>query len=187
MDRVDLGVVISQPVNECRPTQPLQMFLVRQLPEHLRRVGADVLRQAEQVGLGYRNQADLPRPRIDFAEYPPMERAKVREIVMPRDCLQAQAHQGGPGNCRLNTTQPLVVGDVELVKQNVGERVAIWVDHSLTPYSAPTCLSISSAVISPWTHRSMMMSMSRGGVKPSTRRDASACVTALRRRSINSL
>ena len=69
MDGVDLGVIVRQAFQELLAAQAVETVLVGEVCEQRRQVGADVLRQREQVAaLGDAYRAQLAGPGVDVAE-----------------------------------------------------------------------------------------------------------------------
>jgi hypothetical protein len=84
VDAVDLRQLAGQAVDEQVPVKAAEMAFGRELSQHVREIGLDVLGQREQVALGDRDGSDLARPRVDVAEDVAVKRLEVLEVVVPR-------------------------------------------------------------------------------------------------------
>src|SRR5580700_7937321 len=86
--RIDLRVVVGEPLGELASRQIVEMPLIAELAQHLGCVPLDVLGQCEHAaGLGEWHATQLASPGIDVLEDEAMELLKVSKIV---DALQSE-------------------------------------------------------------------------------------------------
>lgn len=120
---VDLGEVVGQSVEKAVTVKAAKMTLAGESVEDLAGVRLDVLRQAEQVGLGDGYRTDLARPRIEVTEDLTVKSAQMVEVVVARQHAHRQVGERGLGQAGLDLTQALRVRDAEVVTQNTAMRI----------------------------------------------------------------
>lgn len=110
---VELGEVVCEPVDERLALKPSQVVFFGEGLEHVSGVRLDVLRQAEDVGLGDGDGADLAGPVVEVAEDLAVERSQVFKIVRSGQRSGAEILDRGESEIGFGQPELVWIGDAE--------------------------------------------------------------------------
>jgi hypothetical protein len=128
MDRIDLGVVVRQALQELLAAQAAETVLVVEVCEQCPEVGIDVLRQCEQVAaLGDAHRAQLAGPRVNVAEDVAVCRLQVGEVEIAGSETPLELRYADRAECRLALGKRACVAQVQKVSQHVGAGIDVWI------------------------------------------------------------
>jgi hypothetical protein len=126
MDRVHLGVVVRQPLQESGAIEALQTVLASKLSEDALRIARDVLRAGvERIGLCDLDRAQLPRPRIERPEDATVKRLPMRQVVVAGKSLLGQRCEGKPHDVGLGLRELLWIVKPKVVAQGTSARIDV--------------------------------------------------------------